>query len=185
MTKRNFLKQFIQEKKMVGSVLPSSRFLVKKMLKETEIEQAKVVVEFGPGTGIITNKILKRLAPDAHFIVFELNNDFFKLLQKKLNDPRVILINDTAQKLPHYLKENDLNDVQVIVSSLPLANFNTRMSYEIVKTSYECLSKGGIYVQFQYTLQAKKILLKCFSNAQIKIAALNVPPAFVYNCKKE
>ena len=61
MTKRNFLKQFIQEKKMVGSVLPSSRFLVKKMLKETEIEQAKVVVEFGPGTGIITNKILKTL----------------------------------------------------------------------------------------------------------------------------
>lgn len=184
MTKRNFLKQFIQENKMVGSVIPSSRFLAKKMLKDTSIEQAKVVVEFGPGTGIITKKILQRLASDAHFMVFELNNDFFKVLQKELNDPRVILINDTAQKLPHYLKENNLHAAQIIISSLPLANFNTRTAYEIVKTSYECLEKEGVYVQFQYTLQAKKILLKCFSNAQIKIAALNVPPAFVYNCKK-
>ena len=184
MTKRNFLKQFIQENKMVGSIIPSSRFLVKKMLKDVAIEQAKVVVEYGPGTGIITKKILQRLAPDARFMVFELNNDFFKALQKELIDPRVILINDTAQKLSHYLKENNLNEAQVIISSLPLANFKIRTAYDIVKTSHDCLEKGGVYVQFQYTLQAKKILLKCFSNAQIKIAALNFPPAFVYNCKK-
>ena len=53
----------------------------KKMLKDASIEQAKVVVEFGPGTGIITRKILQRLASDAHFMVFELNNDFFKVFQ--------------------------------------------------------------------------------------------------------
>ena len=78
------------------------------MLKEASIEQAKVVVEFGPGTGIITKKILQRLAPDSHLMVFELNNGFYKELQKELLDPRVILINDTAQKLPLLFKTKQL-----------------------------------------------------------------------------
>ena len=56
----------------------------------------------------------------------------------------------------YYLKQNNLNEVQVIISSLPLANFQIRTAYDIVKTSYECLEKGGVYVQFQYTLQAQR-----------------------------
>jgi len=185
MSKRNFLKQFIQENKMVGSIIPSSSFLAKKMLEDAPIEQAKVIVEFGPGTGIITSKILKRMSPNARLIIFELNKEFFISLKKEFNDPRVIIINDSAQKLSFYLEQNDLSAPQVIISSLPLANFNIRTSYDIIKTSHNCLEKGGVFVQFQYTLHAKKMFLKCFNSTNIKIAVFNIPPAFVYNCKKE
>jgi len=94
--KKGFLKQFWKEKKMVGAMAPSSRFLAKKMLKNIDFNSEKVIVELGPGTGVFTKEIIQKMAPDAHLLVFELNDNFYKALKKSIHDERVILIHDTA-----------------------------------------------------------------------------------------
>ena len=61
--KRSFLRQFWKEKKMVGAMSPSSRFLAKKMLESVDFESARIIVDLGPGTGVLTRRLLDRV-PD-------------------------------------------------------------------------------------------------------------------------
>ena len=44
-----FLKSFLQSPKHVGSIIPSSRFLASKMVKQASWLEAKAVAELGSG----------------------------------------------------------------------------------------------------------------------------------------
>ena len=90
--KRSFIRNFWKERKMVGAMAPSSKYLAKKMLQKIDFSTAKVIVELGPGTGVFTRKILQKLSPDGILLVFELNDSFMNQLKKEFKDPRVILI---------------------------------------------------------------------------------------------
>lgn len=182
--KESFVKNFWKEKKMVGAMSPSSRFLAKKMLENIPFSSVKTLVELGPGTGVFTREILKKMAPDAKLLVFELNDSFMKRLKKEFTDPRVILIHDSAEKIGEYLEKNGLNETDAVISSLPLANFPTALKSKILLESFESLNENGIYVQFQYSLNAKNLIKAQFPKVKIAFTPLNFPPAFVYTCKK-
>ena len=55
-----FAKNFLQHPKMLGSLIPSSRFLVGRLLGKIDWERARTIVEYGPGVGTITAHILAR-----------------------------------------------------------------------------------------------------------------------------
>lgn len=169
---------------MVGAVSPSSRFLAKKMLSEIDFDRAKAIVELGPGTGVFTRRLLSKMDANAKLFVFELNDDFYNNLKHSIDDPRVILIHDSAEHLEKYLNENGVEYADVVISSLPLANFSEELTKSILSTSYNNLKAQGKYIQFQYSLQAKKDITAYFNEMQIKFTALNFPPAFVYTCTK-
>jgi len=181
-TKRNFIKQFIKNKKMVGAVSPSSRFLGEKMLFNIDFNKEKIIVELGPGTGVFTDMIIKRMAPDAKLLIFELNDNFFASLDERITDPRVTIIHVSAEFIEKYL-EKDLK-ADVIVSSLPLMVFPEELREKIILEAYNCLKKNGNYIQFQYSLQSKKLLAKKYDTIDIKFTIKNFPPAFVYTCHK-
>ncbi len=183
--KRYFLKQFFKQKKTVGAISPSSKYLAQKMLEEIDFERHKVFVEFGPGTGVFTKKIIKRMSDDAKLLIFELHTPFYESLQKEYSDdPRIVVIHDSAAKLHNYLEENGLNEVDFVISSLPLANFNQKVIHSILDAVYEALRTGGYYVQFQYSLKTKKSIQRKFKQLTVKFTSRNLPPAFVYTAKK-
>ena len=84
---------------MIGSVRPSSSFLAEKMLKHIDFNTDKIIVELGPGTGVFTEKIIAKMGVDSKLLVFELNKTFIRNLRKTIKDDRVILINDSAEKI--------------------------------------------------------------------------------------
>jgi phosphatidylethanolamine/phosphatidyl-N-methylethanolamine N-methyltransferase len=180
--KKSFIKQFWKEKKMVGSMIPSSRYLADKMLENIDFESARVLVELGPGTGVFTEKILEKMHKEAKILVFELNEDFFNLLQKRINDPRVILINDSAESMEQYLTVNNLSSADYVISSLPLTNFTAALRKQILENSKRILRDNGKYIQFQYSLLLKKQIQQIFPSVSIAFTPLNFPPAFVYTC---
>ncbi|MBP6091197.1 MAG: methyltransferase [Crocinitomicaceae bacterium] len=182
--KKGFLKQFWKEKKMVGAMAPSSRFLAKKMLNNIDFSTDKVLVELGPGTGVFTKEIIKKMAPDATLLVFELNDTFFNALKNKINDSRVILIHDSAEKIQHYLNENQFEVADSIISSLPLSNFPKQLRDTILVASKNALKENGKYIQFQYSLQIKRHIQRVFPSIDLQFTPLNFPPAFVLTCKK-
>lgn len=186
MSKKNyFLKQFFKQKKTVGAISPSSKYLAKKMLEEINFEKHKTFVEFGPGTGVFTRKITKKMKADAKLLVFELHQPFYEgLIKEFADDTRVIIINDSAAKLNHYLNVHKLDKVDFVISSLPLANFNKKLVHNIIDNIYESLKLGGKYVQFQYSLKSKKSIQRRFKNIDVKFTSRNLPPAFVYTAKK-
>lgn len=182
--RKSFLRQFWQEKKMVGAMAPSSRFLAQKMLKGIDFQHARIIVELGPGTGVFTDKILELMHPDALLLVFELNDNFMAQLQARYTDSRVHLIHDSAEKIQVYLDKYGLTHADVVVSSLPLANFPKELRDSILNAADHALVENGHYVQFQYSLQSKKQIQKVFRKTEIRFTPLNFPPAFVYACRK-
>ena len=55
-----FLRSFLQKPKEVGSIIPSSRFMEKRIVRIAELEGADVAIELGPGTGGTTRALLRR-----------------------------------------------------------------------------------------------------------------------------
>jgi len=184
-TKKSFLKQFWKDKQMVGALSPSSRYLGERMIRDLDFENSKVVVELGPGTGVFTELILKKMHPEATLLVFELNDLFFDQLKKKINDPRVHLIHDTAERIEDYLEKYHLGKADLVISSLPLAMFPNALRVSILQASNRSLAEAGKYVQFQYSLQAKKYIKNIFNDVSIGFTVKNFPPAFIYTCHKQ
>lgn len=182
----NFLKEFFKERKTVGAISPSSKSLTKKMLKNVDFKNANVIVEYGPGTGVFTRRIIESMNPDAKLYVFELHEPFFVSLKKEFeNDKRVQVINDSAVNVRKYLEFDNKKYADVIISSLPLTNFDQKLTMRILKSAEIALKPEGQYIQFQYSLNARKLLIKIFSSISIQFTANNLPPAFVYTCKKK
>jgi len=169
---------------MIGSVRPSSRFLAKKMLRSIDFNSDKVIIELGPGTGVFTFEIIKKMKPDAILLVFELNITFIRNLRKLIKDERVLLINDSAEKIEEYLIKYNLEKADVIVSSLPLSNFPDELKESIVLNSHKSLKKNGKFIQFQYSLANKEMFAAIFNKISTTFTLLNFPPAFVYTCIK-
>ncbi len=185
MAKRNFIKQFFKDKKMVGAVAPSTRFLCEKMLANIDFSTAKTIIELGPGTGVFTDVIMARMSADAKLIALELNDNFYDTLSKRINDPRVQIIHDSAELVQNYLDKIEPNlKADVIISSLPLMVFPEDLRNNVVNTAYDALKKNGKYIQFQYSLQSKKLLESIYKSVTVKFTVKNFPPAFVYTCTK-
>jgi len=181
-TKRNFIKQFWKDRQMVGAVSPSTRFLGEKMVENVDFDKARLIVELGPGTGVFTDIIIQRMHPEAKLLVFELNDNFYDSLNNRINDPRVEVLHESAE----YISKHLVNDekVDAVISSLPLMVFPEKLRNDVVKTSHEVLKKKGKYMQFQYSLQSKKLLESFYNDVSVKFTIKNFPPAFVYTCKK-
>lgn len=179
-----FLGQFLGGNKHVGAVWPSSRFLVAQMVKPIDFAQAKLIVEYGPGTGNITRKLLSKMLPDAKLIVFEINESFMAGLNK-IDDNRLMVFNVPAEKVAEVLEHHHFGSPDYVVSSLPLAIIPENIVAKILSGTYALLKAGKPMIQFQYSPTSLSRLKKVFDRVEIKFAPINVPPALVYVCWKK
>ena len=150
MSKRSFLKEFIRENKTVGSLTPSSRYLASKMLDSIDYSTINVIVELGPGTGVFTRRIAKNLPENVFLLVFELNEEFYLQLNEEFNQPNVVIIHDSAEQILKYLKEFKFKNADIVISSLPLANFDEDLRSLLLNKIYESLNEEGKFIKFQY-----------------------------------
>ena len=183
MSKNKFITEVLKSGGTIGALSPSSSFLAEKMLKPIHFEEAKCIVEFGPGTGVFTTKLLEKMNPDSKLLAFEINPAFHEEL-KTIDDNRLIVINDSAEKIDHYLTLHQLEKADYIVSSLPFAMIPDEVVDAILKNSIEALASKGKYIQFQYSLNALSKLKAIYSKVKINFTFLNLPPAFVFICSK-
>src|SRR5581483_7775161 len=84
-----FARGFIKHPVMVGSIIPSSRQCIARMLRPVDWAATKVFVEYGPGVGTFTRPVLERLSPDAVLIAIDTNPDFVAYLRREIADPRL------------------------------------------------------------------------------------------------
>ena len=178
-----FLLQYIFKPRTVGAVLPSSRFLARKMVAGINFENAKCVAEFGAGTGVFTEKILERCGADTTVLVFEMNEAFAVPLQEKYAHlPNVKVLCDSAANLGAYLRQHGFEYADYIVSGLPFASLPQEVSHNILKEARRWLRPGGLFVTFQYSLLKKGLIEGYFSDIEIGREFRNVPPAYVLRC---
>ncbi len=167
-----------------GAIMPSTSFLAEQMLRPVVMKKGVVIVELGAGTGAFTQDILRRLPSDGVLIVVELNPKLAAHLKKRFVDSRMIIIEGDATKLGSYLEKLDHVHVDYVVSGLPIGNFRSSIREKIFSEIYAHLSDTGRYIQFQYFLASLRHIRKFFDARIIAYEVRNVPPAFVYECKK-
>jgi len=167
---------------MLGSVVPSSPFLVKDMMSQVDWNRARVVVEYGPGVGTFTREILKRMRPDAVLIAIELNTDFVEYLRTHICDPRFRVIHGSAARVRSILAEQDLPSADYIISGLPYFNMSDSLRREILDESRLALRAEGSMVLFQYTRKLQPYLESSFSRVKLNFQLFNILPALIFHC---
>lgn len=176
-----FLRRFVSCPLAVGSVLPSSRFLVRSMVAGIDWERVGTVAELGAGTGVITEAIDQSRQSSSRFLSFELDENMRNALS--IRYPSVNFYED-AFGLRAALQEHQLQGVDCVISGLPLFNFPDQQRRRLLTDIHELLNPGGMFVAFQYTSQIKPFLVSMYDDLQTHFVWANLPPAFVYLCKK-
>jgi len=184
-----FLNQFRNTPRSIGAIAPSSRGLAEAMIAPIDFKTARVIVEFGPGTGVMTGAIVKRLGPDTRYVGVEINETFCQTLTVRF--PHLQFFNRGAQDIKDILHGLELDKVDAIVCGLPWASLPIELQTRIMAAIMEVLKPGGIFVTFAY-LQGlvmpaagmlRKRLKSQFSAIKTtKIIWRNIPPAFAYIC---
>lgn len=181
MSKREFFSAFLKQGKNIGAIAPSSKYLVKKMIDPIDFQRVKCIVEYGPGTGTITHELLKRMPLNSILLVFEINKEFCEKLEE-INDSRIKIITGSAENLIEYLSENNIVQVDYILSSLPFAIIPNNIVNNILTIARKVLGTTGTFIQYQYSLNALRKLKSKFKNVDINFTPMNIPPAFVFVC---
>jgi len=177
---RVFAREFFKHPVMIGSIIPSSRKLIDKMLKPVDWSRADVFVEYGPGVGTITRPILARMKPDAKLIVIDTNTDFCDFLRQEIADPRLIVVNRSAADLADILKECGVDGADYVISGLPFSTLPAGVGPAIVKATRASLRPGGIFLVYQFSPKVRDYLAAEFDRIDHAFEPINIPPAQLY-----
>lgn len=175
-----FLRSFLRSPREVGAVLPTSRWAVRALLDLAPIDRASCVVEMGAGTGPYTREILRRLRPEARFLSFEIDPALAGRLAGELRDPRLTVVNDSAEKMGSYLEGQQ---AEVIVSAIPFTTLPAPVRHSLLQAAQTSLADEGTLLVLQYSPFMQGQLERAFPSVRRHIAPLNVPPAFLFACQ--
>ncbi len=167
---------------MLGSVIPSSRFLIREVLDPIDWPRAKVIVEYGPGVGTITRDILARMRPDATLLVIEMNVEFVRFLRDTFRDSRLRVIDGSAADVRSILKEHGFDNADYIISGIPLGSMPQPIREHIVQETRAALAPKGTFVVYQFTSRVLPALQRVFGEVKRGFEPLNILPAHLFFC---
>jgi phospholipid N-methyltransferase len=195
-----FFRQGFAKWDQTASFVPSQRFLVGAMVDGARPEEARKIVELGPGVGVITKPLLARMRDDASLYTVEIDPPIHEQLVRNVRDPRLHAICGSAEHIRELLAERGhAGPVDVVVSSLGLSLIPPEVRDRIVDSVAEVLAPDGVYVQFGYIhtrwlvystqrgfvpFHYEKYLKARFEEVVKRPVPLNFPPAWVFASRR-
>ena len=172
-----FFKGFLKHPVMVGSIIPSSKILIERMLKPVDWSRTKVFVEYGPGVGTFTRPILAKLGDEAVLVTIDTNKDFCDYLKRAIHDPRLHVVHGSAADVGEILKRLGLGDADYIISGLPFSTLPPGVGPMIAKATAAALRSGGAFLVYQFHPKVRNIIAPYFDRVDHAFEMRNVPPA--------
>ena len=187
MSTLSYMKNFITDK-YIASITPTSDFGVKKVCGKIDFSRCRLVVEYGPGTGVFTKYLLAKMGPDSLLITIERNGNFANLLRRKIRDPRAIVVNDCASNILDILQELRKPSADYVISGIPFSFLPTSLKDRILRNSFTALRPGGKFLAYQTFYQSnnhlKAHLDRIFDFVRVEYEMLNLPPLRIYEARK-
>lgn len=149
------------------------------MLDLAPLEDARLVVELGAGTGVYTRELLRRLPPDARLLAFEIDPTLSATLSAELDDRRLQLVTASAEEVEGHL---DGAGADVVVSALPFTSLPPAVKRRVLDNCQAILAPAGVMLVLQYSPMIKNELERRFASVERRLSPLNLPPAFLYRC---
>jgi phospholipid N-methyltransferase len=180
-----FFKGFLRNPKEVGSVIPSSRFLIRRVLRSGEVARAKVIVELGPGTGVLTRELLAEMPADATLVAIEINPDFVRVLQREFRDPRLVIFEGSSSQIEKALAEAGVERADLVVSGIPFSTMEAGEGRRTLQAAKRVLGRGGRFVAYQFRSRVRELAEPYFGPAETTRELRNLPPMRVYVWRRE
>lgn len=180
----DFFRGFLRSPGEVGSIIPSSRFLERRIINMAELGQAKCVVELGPGTGGTTRAILEGMNPSARLLTIELDPKFSEILNE-IGDARLVPHTGSAADLEQILSEYELPQPDVVISGIPFSTMPKEIGTAIIEAIRDNLAPGGRFLAYQFRGHVGRLGQPIMGQPEVELELLNVPPMRFYRWRRQ
>lgn len=175
-----FLRGFLKHPVMVGSIIPSSRVLIERMLKPVDWDNTRLFVEYGPGVGTFTRPVLEKMGDDAKLIAIDTNPDFINFLRKSIDDPRLIAVTGSAADVEQIITDEGFEKADYVLSGIPFSTLPPGLGDEIARATSEVIRPGGAFLVYQFSPKVFDIIEPWFKRIERGFEWINVPPARLF-----
>ncbi len=178
-----FFQGFLKRPQQVASLIPSSRFLERRLVAVTDASSARTIVELGPGTGGTTRALSKAMRKDATLLAIEINPHFLAVLGQ-IKDRRVVVHQGDAADIGNIIASHGLSAPDVVISGIPFSTMPRARAESVLRAVFDALAPGGRFVAYQVRDRVENLGRVLFGSPQTKIELRNIPPIRVYRWNK-
>jgi phosphatidylethanolamine/phosphatidyl-N-methylethanolamine N-methyltransferase len=174
-------KRFLARPFQVAYIFPSSQTLVRRVASKCDFSQPRIIVELGPGEGVHTREILRRMHPDSRLFLIELDPVLAEHVRREFaSDPRVEVITTDAAQIRAELTKRGIDYCDYVISGIPFSMFDVPTKRRILNAVYEALAPTPLaaFVIYQCTHELKKHATM-FPRVTSEYCLFNLPPIFV------
>jgi len=174
-----FIRSWIERPLTVGAVTPSGKVLARTMARYVDPNSSGPVVELGPGTGPVTEALVKAGVEPSRLVLVEFDPTFCRILRARY--PEATLVQGDAFSLRRLLETLLLQPAAAVVSGLPLITKPLRMRLRLIRDAFDLMVPGAPFVQFTYSVASP--LPKRLGGVSVEASEriwMNIPPARVW-----
>ncbi|MBS3743465.1 MAG: methyltransferase type 12 [Wenzhouxiangellaceae bacterium] len=176
----DFFRGFLKDPRQVGSIIPSSRFMERRIIEFSALDDARVVVELGPGTGGTTRALLAAMRPDARLVAIDVDPAFTEIVSA-IDDPRLVAHTGSAADLAEILQQHGLSQADVVISGIPFSTMPKSVGTAILEAVRDSLSADGVFVAYQFRAEVARLADSVFGPPlRSAPVPLNIPPMRIW-----
>lgn len=174
-----FFQGFLEHPRMVGSIIPSSRSTIDKMLAPVNWGECKLFVEYGPGVGTFCQPVLDRLPRDGELVVIDTNPLFIDYLKKTIGDSRFHPVLGSAEDVEEIVRSFGHEQADYVLSGLPFSTLPEGVGPSIAAATHRVIRPGGAFLTYQFSAVARDLTARHFDRVETGMTWLNVPPCLL------
>jgi phospholipid N-methyltransferase len=175
-----FFEGFVKHPVMVGSIIPSSRFTIAKMLAPVNWDECRLFVEYGPGVGTFCRPVLDRLRRDGALIVIDTNPLFIDYLRATITDSRFTAVLGSAADVEEIVRAHGHDHADYVLSGLPFSTLPDGIGPAIASATHRILRPGGSFLVYQFSARARDFMARHFSRIDEGFEFWNVLPCRLF-----
>jgi len=174
-----FFRGFLEHPRMVGSIIPSSKNTIEKMLAPVNWRECKVFVEYGPGVGTFCRPVLDRLPRDGALVVIDTNPLYIDYLKRTIRDSRFHPVLGSAEDVEAIIAALGYAKADYVLSGLPFSTLPEGVGPAIAAATHRVVRPGGAFLTYQFSATARDLTARHFGRIETGFAWWNIPPCLL------
>jgi phosphatidylethanolamine/phosphatidyl-N-methylethanolamine N-methyltransferase len=173
-----FLRRWLANPLQMGSVIPSSPVLCRRIAALVQRKEDEVVLELGAGTGVVSRALLQAGIPAERLVVVEIVPDMAEHLRRAM--PGVNVVQGDAFDLANALPQRMHGKVGTAICGIPLVMLPLAQQQRFVD-AVESVAPGKGFLLYTYCITSPLPYRKLGLTARREAwTPLNIPPASVW-----
>ena len=175
-----FIQGFLEHPVMVGSIIPSSRFTIARMLGPVNWDDCRLFVEYGPGVGTFCRPVLEKLRRDGALIVIDTNPLYIDYLNRTITDSRFTAVLGSAVDVEDIIRDHGHDHADYVLSGLPFSTLPDGVGPAIAEATHTVLRPGGAFLVYQFSARARDFMARHFARIDQGFEFWNILPCQLF-----